>query len=84
MLFSPSVYITSLNTAIMIDIFVDPEKCTGCGECIRFCPKGPRIYRIVGKNSQRVAEVLDRSFCTGCTTCITACKPGAIGLVLNW
>lgn len=74
------IYISAWNAAIMIDIFIDEEKCTACGECIRVCPKGPRIFRIVEKEGKKVVEVLDRSFCIGCTTCLTACKPGAIRL----
>ncbi len=74
------IYISAWNAAIMIDIFIDEEKCTGCGECIRVCPKGPRIFRIVEKKGKKVVEVLDKSFCIGCTTCLTACKPGAIRL----
>jgi NAD-dependent dihydropyrimidine dehydrogenase PreA subunit len=68
----------------MIEIYVDTEKCTGCKECIRVCPKGPRIYRIVEKKGKMVAEVVDRSFCTGCTACVGACKPRAIRLEQNW
>jgi ferredoxin len=68
----------------MIEIFVDSEKCTGCGECIRVCPKGPRIYCIIEKNGRKVVEVMDKSFCIGCTTCVTACKPKAIRLERNW
>ncbi len=68
----------------MIDIIVDAEKCTGCGECIRVCPKGPRIYRIVDKKGRKVAEVVDKSFCIGCTTCIMACRPEAIRLERKW
>ncbi len=64
----------------MIEVYIDTEKCTGCGECIRVCPKGPRIYRIVEKNGKKKAEVADVSFCMGCTTCVTACRAGAIRL----
>ncbi len=68
----------------MIEIFIDEEKCTGCGECIRVCPKGPRIYRVIEKNSRKVAQVVDKSFCIGCTTCIMACRPKAIRLKRKW
>ncbi|CAG0998976.1 MAG: 4Fe-4S binding protein [Candidatus Methanoperedens sp.] len=64
----------------MIDIFIDEEKCTGCGECIRVCPKGPRIYRLIEKNGKKVAQVIDKSFCIGCTTCVSYCRPKAIRL----
>ncbi len=68
----------------MIDIIVDTEKCTGCGECIRVCHKGPRIFRIVEKNGKKMAEILDMSFCIGCTNCVVACKPEAIKLKREW
>lgn len=64
----------------MIKIIVDEEKCTGCGECVRVCPKGPRIYRIVEKNGRMVSVVVDRSFCLGCTICVGACRAKAITL----
>ena len=74
------VYIIVWNITIMIEIFIDPEKCTGCGECVRVGPKGPRIYRIVEKNGKKVAELMDKSFCLGCTTCVASCPPKAIKL----
>jgi len=68
----------------MIEILVDTEKCTGCGVCVKVCPKGPRIYRIIEKNGRKVAEVLDTGFCIGCTLCAGACKPKAIWLERRW
>ncbi|HEY9245487.1 MAG TPA: 4Fe-4S binding protein [Candidatus Methanoperedens sp.] len=64
----------------MIDISVDEEKCTGCRECIKICPKGPRIYRIIEENGREVARVVDKSFCIGCTLCVGICRPKAIRL----
>ncbi|MCX9084307.1 MAG: 4Fe-4S binding protein [Candidatus Methanoperedens sp.] len=65
----------------MMDILIDQEKCIGCGECIKVCPKGPRIYWLIEKKGRKVAEVGDKSFCIGCANCMAMCRPGAIRLV---
>lgn len=56
-------------------IFIDEEKCTGCGQCVPNCHLG--IIRIVdGK-----ARVTDISLCDGMGRCIGHCPTGALRLV---
>lgn len=53
-------------------IKIDPDKCVGCGLCVKTCPFSSITM------SNRKAEVLP--FCTSCGLCIDACKFGAITL----
>ncbi|MDR3063446.1 MAG: ferredoxin family protein [Methanobrevibacter sp.] len=57
----------------MLRIFVDEEKCTGCGECKDICPKGELIWRINGK-----ARAKNLKYCHVCTICASKCPEGAI------
>ncbi len=50
---------------------VDPEKCAGCGECVKACPFGAIEIRD-GK------AVVDEASCRGCRACVSACPTGAI------
>jgi NAD-dependent dihydropyrimidine dehydrogenase PreA subunit len=61
-------------------IYVDEEKCTGCGKCKPACPKGPRVYSIEEKNGKKVCVVKDPSYCLGCRMCTTVCMADAITL----
>ena len=47
------------------------EPCTGCGRCVKACPKS--AIRIVKKKS-----VIDRDLCIGCFECMTVCPSHAI------
>ena len=64
---------------------VNPELCTGTGECVRLCPyEGAIALRptsVSGEQVQR-AEVSPAN-CKGCGICVGACPNGAIDL-LGW
>jgi Fe-S-cluster-containing hydrogenase component 2 len=52
-------------------IYVDEERCTGCGLCVKACPAG--AIRLV----DGVAQV-EQSLCRECQVCLSACPNGAI------
>lgn len=54
---------------------VDPEKCEGCGTCLRWCPVGAIEMR--GK----VASI-DEGRCISCGECLAVCRFGAV--TFNW
>ncbi|MHA1694952.1 MAG: 4Fe-4S dicluster domain-containing protein [Candidatus Helarchaeota archaeon] len=58
----------------MIRIYIDLEKCVGCGQCINACPSG--IYYIDPKLKK--AKIDDLINCLECRACEIQCKNGAI------
>ncbi len=54
-------------------IQINPDKCIGCGYCVRGCPVGAMSL------SQKKA-VVDETLCTGCGACTKVCEQGAIEL----
>ncbi len=55
---------------------VDPEKCSGCGQCVKICPfKAFKPWKKKDKAEVRA----DR--CYGCGICRSVCAKGAISLV---
>ena len=50
---------------------VDEARCTGCGECLRFC----RFGSILMKDGK---AVVDPGFCEGCGGCLLVCPEGCI------
>ena len=51
------------------------NRCTGCGECVRWCPRDA-VSLIKGK------AVIDRDRCIGCGECLAVCRFDAVGY--NW
>jgi len=56
--------------------YIDIDKCTGCGECVRTCPQ-ECIEIIEGK------AVVDIPNCAGCSACATICPNYAISMVVE-
>ena len=49
-----------------------PEKCAGCGICLRACPAEAI------RGGKRMVHVIDQSKCTRCGTCMEVCPVGAV------
>lgn len=59
------------------EIFLNSEKCTGCGTCILTCPKGAiEIHQ--GKSR------INRELCIGCGKCVEVCPNEARSLIGKW
>jgi len=54
---------------------IDPEKCSGCEECITQCQ-----VNAIGMNAEDIAEI-DYDRCIGCGLCISSCPEDALSLV---
>jgi NAD-dependent dihydropyrimidine dehydrogenase PreA subunit len=54
---------------------VDPEKCSGCGECVKICPFDAYL-----PHKRKAKARVDWKKCYGCGICRNACARGAIGL----
>jgi len=55
---------------------IDPEKCTGCGTCIKRC----QMHAITSENE---VSVVNRTKCIGCGLCVTGCKANVARLELK-
>ena len=57
---------------------IDPDRCTGCGECLSTCP-----YESIGSMlcDERTVAIVDAASCKGCGGCVPACPVDAIDLL---
>lgn len=58
----------------LITYSVDPERCTGCGLCIKVCPTQAT------SGEKKKAHTIDNNKCTRCGACIESCKFEAINV----
>jgi len=56
----------------LITYSIDPEKCTGCGACLKVCP----VDAIAGEKKK--AHQLEVGKCVKCGACFEACKFEAV------
>ena len=58
----------------VVTLKLDPDKCNGCGMCVKVCPHA--VFDMVDKK----AEIVGRDFCMECGACAMNCSEDAISV----
>jgi ferredoxin len=78
----PGRYLPSRSGEVVIFCpEIDPERCTGCGDCARICPQ--HVVQLYSGQGTRGSLRTDPDLCTGCGLCRDLCSVGAIE-ILRW
>ncbi|MGD0237628.1 MAG: DUF169 domain-containing protein [Syntrophorhabdales bacterium] len=66
----------------MPEIQIDLSRCTGCGQCVDFCPfEVLELVRANGHENRMIARSARQERCSMCDTCVGQCPAGAIRVV---
>lgn len=67
----------SLNVATLpfADVQIDPESCSACGLCARFCPTGALYFTA---EAAQFSVTFQPAICIDCSLCTVACPEDAI------
>jgi len=57
----------ALSCSTLISYYILPDKCQGCGICLRNCP----VDAIIG--DKRMVHIIDQEKCIKCGTCLDVC-----------
>ncbi|MBT8226532.1 MAG: 4Fe-4S binding protein, partial [Dactylosporangium sp.] len=63
---------TTLTCVMSFTVYVAPEACTGCGDCVPACPRGA----IAG--GPGLVHVVATDRCDNCLACVPVCPAGAV------
>ncbi len=58
----------------VVTLRLDPEKCNGCGMCVKVCPHA--VFAMVNKK----AMIVGRDYCMECGACAMNCSEDAISV----
>jgi len=65
----------------VLSLFINAEKCCGCGECVDFCRH--KVLDVEYGANRDIAKIINPGNCVGCGKCSWYCMADAIELTLN-
>ncbi|MDR0422768.1 MAG: 4Fe-4S binding protein [Proteiniphilum sp.] len=61
------------------EAFVHPDKCDGCGNCVKICRH--RVLEMTATENGKRTVARNTFRCTGCGKCIAVCPQKAIEII---